>query len=96
MEGGRSLKAAAKDFGIPPTSLRGHIMGTTSSHKREEKAIMTEQEEVALVKYVKDMCNYAHPLNMSQLIFKVAELTQYRETPFTNWYSKTWLVEMVL
>jgi hypothetical protein len=45
---------------------------------------MTQQEEAVLVKYVEDMCNYAHPVNLTQLILKVAQLTQHMDTPFTN------------
>jgi hypothetical protein len=27
---------------------------------------MTQQEEAALVKYVEDICDYAHPVNLTQ------------------------------
>jgi hypothetical protein len=30
------------------------------------------------------MCDRAHPLNMTQLIMKAAQLTQHRETPFRD------------
>jgi hypothetical protein len=59
------VKKAADDFGIPPTSLRGHLMGMIRSHKREKKPVMTKEEEAVLVKYVEDMCEYAHLLNMT-------------------------------
>jgi hypothetical protein len=61
VEAGRPVKRAAKDFGIPPVSLRGHLMGTSRSRKRGKKPVMTDEEEAALVRYVEDMCNYAHP-----------------------------------
>jgi hypothetical protein len=72
-------------------------METTRSCKRKKKPVMTQQEEAALVKYVEDMCNYAHPLNMTQLILKPAQFFQHRNTPFANGISGhgTWLVEMV-
>jgi hypothetical protein len=47
-------------------------MGTIQSRKRRKKAIMNEQEEAILVQYILDMCDRAHPLNMMQLIMKVA------------------------
>jgi hypothetical protein len=84
IEVGRPVERAAEDFGIPPTSLRGHLMGTTRSRKRGKKPVMTDEEEAALVRYIEDMCDYAHPLNTTQLILKAAQLTQHWDTPFTN------------
>jgi hypothetical protein len=49
VEDGRKIKEAGEDFGIPPSTLRAHLMGTIQSRKRGKKAIMSEQEEAALV-----------------------------------------------
>jgi hypothetical protein len=84
VEDGRKIKEAGEDFGIPPSTLRVHLMGTIQSRKRGKKAVMSEQEETTLVQYVQDMCDRAHPLNMTQLIMKAIQLTQHRETPFRD------------
>jgi hypothetical protein len=82
VEDGRKIQEIGEDFGIPPSTLRAHLMGTIQSRKRGKKLVMSEQEEAALVQYVLDMCDRAHPLNMTQLIINAAQLTQHRETPF--------------
>jgi hypothetical protein len=84
VEDGRKIQEAGEDFGIPPSTLRAHLMGTIQSRKRGKKPVMSEQEEAALVQYVLDMCDRAHPLNMTQLIMKAAQLIQHRKTPFKD------------
>jgi hypothetical protein len=84
VEDGRKIQVVSEDFGIPPSTLKAHLIGTIQSRKRGKKALMSEQEEAALVQYVMDMCDRAHPLNMTQLIMKAVQLTQHKETPFKD------------
>jgi hypothetical protein len=84
VEDGRKIQEASEDFGIPPSTLRAHLIGTIQSRKRGKKVVMIEQEEAALEQYVLNMCDRAHPLNMTQLIMKATQLTQHRETPFKD------------
>lgn len=46
--------------------------------------MLTVEEEAALVQWMLDMQDVAHPISITELKMKVAKITQERWTPFTN------------
>ena len=46
--------------------------------------MLTQSEETALEEYILKMQEYGYPLSMDQLRLKVAEMVQYRVTPFRD------------
>jgi hypothetical protein len=49
---GMKVRAAARTFGIPPTSLRDHLYGKVVGRKRGSKPVLKEEEEEKLLKYL--------------------------------------------
>jgi hypothetical protein len=84
VDDGCPIQTAAKDYDIPRSSLRGHVMGTTVTCKRGRKAVSDPVEETKLVEYVHGMENLGHPVDILGLKLKVAEACQERVTPFRD------------
>jgi transposase-like protein len=59
---GMKVRAAARTFGIPPTSLRDHLYGKVVGRKRGSKTMLKEEEEEKLLKYLFKMQDLGHPL----------------------------------
>jgi len=78
------MRGAARENGIPESSLRGHILGTTLKRKRGKMGVLTNEEEVEFVQYLLKMENVGFPLTIGQLREKVGILTQSRDTPFKD------------
>jgi len=81
---GMSIREAGRINGIPSSTLRGHVYGTTIYRKRGKKRVLTEAEEEGLVDYLIKMRNLGFPLTLGQLWEKVGILIQTRVTPFTD------------
>ena len=75
---GCSLASAAKDFGIPATSFRDHFYGRTLKRKKGRQGVLTVEEETALLSWMMEMQDHAHPISVLELQRKVAEMTQER------------------
>ena len=81
---GSKIAAAARDAGIPQSSLRDHLYGRTLKRKKGRQGVLHDQEESALVKWILEMQEHAHPISIFELMWKVAEITQERWTPFKD------------
>ena len=84
VDAGCPLATAAKDFGIPATSLRDHFYGRTLKRKKGRQGVLTVEEEIALVRWMMEMQDHTHPISVLELRRKVAEMTQKRWTPFKD------------
>lgn len=84
VDDGDTIRSAARDHGIPCSSLRGHVYGTTMQRRRGRKGVLTDAEEEKLVQYLLRMQELGFPLTLGQLREKVGILTQGRVTPFTD------------
>jgi hypothetical protein len=81
---GCPVQSAALDFDIPRSTLRSHVMELTLSRKRGRKPILSVGKEEKVVKYIKGMARYGHPINIMELKIKVVEAMQLREIPFKD------------
>jgi hypothetical protein len=90
---GMKVRAAARTFGIPTTSLRDHLYGKVMGRKRGTKTVLSHEEEGKLLDYCFKMQDLGHPLTSGQLRLKVAMATQTRETPWSasGVPGKSWL-----
>ena len=82
VERGAKVQAAPRNFDIPASTLADHINGRILQRKKEPPTVLTQSEETTLEEYILKMQEYGHPLSMDQLRLKVAEMVQYRVTPF--------------
>ena len=71
-------------YGIPRSSLKDYIEGRTRTRRMGPNTILIQEEEYQLVDYIQMMVLWGHPMILNQLKFKVAEITQFRITPFKN------------
>ena len=81
---GMSMRGVARENGIPPSTLRGHIYGTTLQRRRGKVGVLTDEEEKTLAQHLVDIQDLGFPLTIGQLREKVSILTQSRHTPFKN------------
>ena len=81
---GSKIAAAARDAGILQSSLRDHLYGRTLKQKKGRQGVLNEEEESALVKWILEMQEHAHPISIFELTRKVAEITQEHWTPFKD------------
>jgi hypothetical protein len=79
---GGQIRTVAKLYGIPTSSLADHVNGRTLTRKRGRESVLSAAEEAQLVDYVLKMVELGHPISLGQLKVKVAELVQFRPTPF--------------
>ena len=84
IERGGKIRAVARNFGIPPSTLADHVHGTILQRKKEPPSVLIESEERALEEYTLKMQEYAYPLHMDQLRLKVAEMIQEKVMPFRD------------
>ena len=80
---GMKVKAVARAFNIPASSLRDHLYGKTTSRQRGNLPTLKPDEEKKLVDYIFKMQDLGHPLIPVELRLKVALATQTRETPWS-------------
>ena len=78
---GMKLRETARAFGVPVTSLRDHLYGTTTIRQRGNKPTLKPDEEQKLVDYVFKMQDLGHVQTPAELRLKVALATQTRQTP---------------
>ena len=60
---GMSLCKAQKEFGVPKQTLSDWINGRWRSTKPGRSTALFEEEETALINYIKYMVSIAHPLS---------------------------------
>ena len=84
VERGAKIRAVARDFDIPTSTLGDHVNGRILQRKKRPPTVLTQSEEKALQAYILKMQEYAYPLSMDQLRLKVAEIVQDRVTPFRD------------
>jgi len=78
------VATVGRAFRIPPSSLRDHLFGRTMQRKNGRQGVLTEAKECAMVKWMMEMQDVAHPISVAELRTKVTEITQDRWTPFTD------------
>ena len=84
VERGGKIRAVARNFDIPASTLADHVNGRILQRKKGPPTVLTQSEETALEQYILKMQEYAYPLSMDQLRLKVAEMVQERVTPFRD------------
>ena len=84
LDQGHKMSEVCLKYGIPRSSLRDHVEGRTRTRRMGPNTILTQEEECQLVDYIQMMVLWGHPLTLSQLKSKVAEITQLRITSFKN------------
>ena len=84
VDDGAPIKTVARRYGIPTSSLRDHVFGKTISRKLGKSGVLSSEEDNELVNWSFKMQNLGYPIILSQCRLKVAEITQDRDTPFTN------------
>ena len=84
IDAGNRISTVARDFDIPASSLRDHINGRTLQRKKGRQGVLTVEEETALLHWILDMQDHAHPISVMELKSKVTEITQERWTPFRD------------
>ena len=67
VDAGCLLASAAKDFGIPTMSLRDHFYGRKLKRKKRRQGVLTVEEETALVSWMMEMQDHAHPISVLEL-----------------------------
>ena len=82
VDDGLSMKKAAKENGIPYSSLRDWCYGRTRSRDHGAKPVLTAEEEVQLLDYLIAMCDAGYGLSPTALKMKVYEITKTRWMPF--------------
>lgn len=84
IDDGVPIRAASRMHGIPASSLRDHLMGRTVGRHRGRPGVLSFEEEELLVQWISKMQDIGHPVSITQCRLKVAEITQFRATPFQN------------
>ena len=84
VERGAKIRAVARNFDIPASTLVDHVNGKILQRKKGPPTMLIQSEEKALEEYILKMQEYAYPLSMDQLRLKVAEMVQERVTPFCD------------
>ena len=64
---GMSLCKAQKEFGIPKQTLSDRINGRWKSTKPGRTTALFQEEETALINYIKYMASIAHPLSAAAI-----------------------------
>jgi hypothetical protein len=78
------IKTTSDLFRIPVSSLRDHVYGVTLGRKRGGQSILSQEEERHVVDWILKLQDLGHPISLTALRMKVAEMCQSRETPFTD------------
>ena len=84
VERGAKVRAVARNFDIPASTLADHVNGRILHRKKGPPTVFTQSEEKALEEYILKMQEYGYPLSIDQLRLKVAEIIQDRVTPFRD------------
>ena len=85
---GASKNRAAKDFGVPITTIKDRIAGRISLKTTTSgpQPVLSNEEEKVLVKWILDMGNAAFPVTALKIRLEVKKIIDKdgRITPFTN------------
>jgi len=84
VDDGMAMRVVSRQNGIPSSTLRGQVYGTTLNRKRGRKGVLTEGKEDQLIDYLTSMQDLGYPLTLGQLQEKIGVLTQARVTPFRD------------
>lgn len=91
----KGLRQAAREFGVPVTTLKRHVDGVVPLNAKPGPAtVLTREEEEKLYQYCLDMCNMGYGLtvdDVTTITFRFAQ-SSGRPHPFTcgkagrDWY----------
>lgn len=91
-----SIRAAAKKYGVPRTTLKYKLDGTTPmERKMGPPSTLTQKEEVELVKWVENMAKAGFPITVEQLCISVERYVKEmkRDSPFKDGRpGRTWVI----
>jgi hypothetical protein len=94
VERGRStMRKASRNWGIPLLFLGNHFNGGIRSRRIRFGGVLTDEENVAIVRWVFPMHEVGLPITLQQLKMKMVEFTQTRPAPFysgipsASWWS---------
>ncbi|XP_059073557.1 uncharacterized protein LOC131874281 [Cryptomeria japonica] len=86
-----SIRAAAKKWGIPASTLTYWLLGLTTTKRRGPPTILSLEEELEIVDWCKDMAQLGHGLEIIQLKLHVAHICETRPNPFKNGFpGRSW------
>ncbi len=78
------MKKASRNWGIPLSSLTGHLKGRTKSKRIVFGGVLIDEEDVAIDRVVLIMQGLGLFITLQQLKMKVVEFTQIKPTPLCN------------
>ena len=73
-EEGMRIRSASELYQIPASSLRDHLYGITIGRKRGAKSVLSSEEEEQVVQWIFRLQQLGHPITLSTLRMKVAEI----------------------
>ncbi len=79
-----TMKKASRNWSIPFFFLQNHLIGRIRSRRIKFGGVLTNEENVAIVKWVLTMQEVGLPITLQQLKMKMIEFTQTRPIPFYN------------
>ena len=79
-----SIRASARKWGIPVSSLSYWLSGLTTTKTRGPPTILSLEEELEVVEWCKDLAQLGRGLEVIQLKSHVAQIFQTRPNPFKN------------
>jgi transposase-like protein len=71
---GYLVRDTMKKYGIAPTSLHYWLNGLTHTKRKGPLIVLTEQEEVEVVAWCKEMVELGHGIELIQLKANVAQI----------------------
>jgi len=82
--GTNTMKKASRNWGIPLFFLGNHLNGRTRNRSIIFGGTLTDEENVAIVRWVLTMQEVGLPITLQQLKMKMVEVTQIKLAPFYN------------
>jgi len=79
-----TMKKTNRNWGISLFILGNHLNGRTRSRRIGFGGVLTDEENVAIVKWVLTMQKVGLPITLEQLKMNMVEFTQTKPTPFYN------------
>jgi hypothetical protein len=82
--GTNTMKKRSRNWGIPLFFLGNYLNGRTRSRRTRFGRVLTDEENVAIVRWVLTMQEMGLLITLQQLKMKMVELAQIRPAPFYN------------